>query len=114
MTQTSATAQAAVEKRGAAREELSDWLVWIDGKTYPVKDWSDSGFLATSCDFESEVGEVLDLTFSVPADIKMVSYLESTLYLEKVISIGRVAVFPPVPNKWASRGGQSSIRLVLG
>ena len=79
MTQTSATAQAAVEKRGAAREELSDWLVWIDGKTYPVKDWSDSGFLATSCDFETKVGEVLDLTFSVPADTRFEFSCQATV-----------------------------------
>lgn len=79
MTQTSATAQAAVEKRGAAREQLSDWLVRIDGKTYPVKDWSDSGFLATSCDFEPEVGEVLDLTFSVPADTRFEFSCQATV-----------------------------------
>ncbi len=79
MTQTSATAQAAVERRGAARENLSDWLVWIDGKTYRVKDWSDSGFLAISCDFKTEVGEVLDLTFSVPADTRFEFSCQATV-----------------------------------
>ncbi len=79
MTQTSATAQAAVEKRGAPRENLSDWLVWIAGKTYPLKNWSDSGFLAASCDFETEVGAVLDLTFSVPADTRFEFSCQATV-----------------------------------
>ncbi len=79
MTQTSATAQAAVEKRRTPREELSDWQVWIAGKTYPVKNWSDSGFLATSCDFKTEVGEVLDLTFSVPADTRFEFSCQATV-----------------------------------
>ena len=79
MTQTSATAQASADKRGAAREELSDWLVWIAGKTYPLKNWSDSGFLATSCDLETEVGAVLDLTFSVPADTRFEFSCQATV-----------------------------------
>ncbi len=79
MTQTSAIAQAAMEKRGAPREELSDWLVRIDDKTNPVKDWSDSGFLATSCDIKTEVGDVLDLTFSVPADTRFEFSCQATV-----------------------------------
>ncbi len=79
MTQTSATAQSSEDRRAAPREEVPDWLVWIGGKTYPLKDWSDSGFLATSCTHDVAVGDVLDLTFSVPADTRFEFSCQATV-----------------------------------
>jgi hypothetical protein len=79
MTQTLATAQTVQDRRREPREEVPGWLVWIEGKTYPVKNWSESGFLATPCAYDTAVGEVLDLTFSVPADTRFEFSCQATV-----------------------------------
>lgn len=51
------------ERRQEPRIAAVDGAVEIDGQTYPIKNWSSAGFLATSCAIERDVADVLDIRF---------------------------------------------------
>ncbi len=51
------------ERRQESRIVAVDGTVEIDGQTYPIKNWSSAGFLATSCAIERDVAEGLDIRF---------------------------------------------------
>ena len=54
---------AAPERRHEPRIVAVDGAVEIDGRTYPVKNWSPGGFLVSSCAIERVVSESLDIRF---------------------------------------------------
>ncbi len=54
---------AAPERRHEPRIAAVDGAIEIDGQTYPVKNWSSAGFLATSCAIERDVTDGLDIRF---------------------------------------------------
>ncbi len=51
------------ERRQEPRIAAVDGSVEIDGQTYPIKNWSSGGFLATSCVIERDVTDGLDIRF---------------------------------------------------
>lgn len=51
------------ERRHEPRIAAVDGAVEIDGQTYPVKNWSSAGFLATSCAIERDISACLDIRF---------------------------------------------------
>lgn len=51
------------ERRQEPRIAAVDGAVEIDGETYPVRNWSSRGFLATSCAIECDVTQGLDIRF---------------------------------------------------
>ena len=51
------------ERRQEPRIVAVDGTVEIDGQTYPIKNWSSAGFLATSCVIERDVADGLDIRF---------------------------------------------------
>ena len=55
-------------RRHAPRTEVTGWTVQIGKRAYPVKDWSQHGFLATSCRLKRKVGDRLDIHFSMPVE----------------------------------------------
>lgn len=54
------------DKRREPREEVTDGTVRISGETWPLKDWSRTGFLAKPCTAEFKIDDELDITLSVP------------------------------------------------
>ena len=61
------TAVAQDDRRREAREDVPGWTVRIDGETFPLKDWSAMGFLASAYTDDKMAGDKVDVTFSVPA-----------------------------------------------
>ena len=53
-------------RRRAPREEVAAATVAINGTTYPVKNWSPQSFLAKPCAADCYIGEIVDISFSVP------------------------------------------------
>ncbi len=51
------------ERRQEPRIAAVDGTVEIDGQSYPIKNWSSAGFLATSCAIERDVTDGLDIRF---------------------------------------------------
>ena len=51
------------ERRQEPRIAAVDGSVEIDGQTYPIKNWSSAGFLATSCVIERDAADGLDIRF---------------------------------------------------
>lgn len=62
----SVTSRSSKNKRLEPREEVDGATVEIWGETYPVKNWSHSGFLATSCPLDRREGDEMEIYFSVP------------------------------------------------
>ncbi len=54
------------DRRREPREDVSGATAEIMGDTYPLKNWSRGGFLATSCTADYVVGDELDARFSIP------------------------------------------------
>jgi hypothetical protein len=55
-------------RRRAPRTEVAGWAVEIGKKAYPVKNWNQQGFLATSCRLKRAIGERLQIHFSIPLE----------------------------------------------
>ncbi len=53
-------------RRRAPREEVAAGTVAIDGTIYPVENWSQQSFLAKPCAADCNIGEIVDISFSVP------------------------------------------------
>ncbi len=53
-------------RRRPPREEVAAGTVAINGTTYPVKNWSPQSFLAKPCAADCNIGETVDISFSVP------------------------------------------------
>ncbi len=60
------TSRTRKDKRLSLREETAEAVVEIWGDTYPVKNWSNSGFLAASCTLDRKEGDEVEIDFSVP------------------------------------------------
>ncbi len=56
---------AAGDKRRERREEVKLGTVEIDGRSYPVKNWSSTGFLAMPCDCPRREGDGVDIRFRI-------------------------------------------------
>jgi hypothetical protein len=52
-------------RRREAREDVPEGTVEIDGRTYPVANWSYSGFLAGSYTGDRKAGDRVDIKFTV-------------------------------------------------
>ena len=52
-------------RRRGLREEVDDGSVEIDGRTYPVKNWSARGFMAKPCDVDCNIADELDVEFAL-------------------------------------------------
>ena len=49
------------DRRREPREEVDDGWVEIDGRTYPVKNWSAHGFMTKPCDVDCNIADQLDV-----------------------------------------------------
>jgi len=56
------------ERRRETREPVGGATVGIMGQTYPVKNWSATGFLAGPCDLALDEEQEVSISFSVPLD----------------------------------------------
>ncbi len=56
------------------RREVSDALVRIYNDTYPLKDWSASGFLASPCSADHKPGDEVAIFVSVPAKGRRIEF----------------------------------------
>lgn len=56
------------------RREVSDGLVRIFNDTYPLKDWSPSGFLASPCSAEHKAGDEVAIFVSVPGKGRRIEF----------------------------------------
>lgn len=56
------------------RREVSDGVVRIYNDTYPLKDWSASGFLASPCSADHEPGDEVAIFVSVPAKGRRIEF----------------------------------------
>ncbi len=57
--------QAPPERRREDRKKVAGGTVEIDGQSYPVENWSYSGFLATSYEGTRKAGDRVDIKFTV-------------------------------------------------
>lgn len=55
------------EKRRERREDVSFGTVEIDGRSFRVRNWSSTGFLASPCDCGRKEGDSVDILFHVQA-----------------------------------------------
>jgi hypothetical protein len=53
------------DRRREAREDVPDGTVEIDGRAYPVANWSYSGFLAGCYTGDCKAGDRVDIKFTV-------------------------------------------------
>jgi hypothetical protein len=53
-------------RRRERREPLQGATIAIDGADYAAENWSASGFLATPCHLDREVGDRVAISFSAP------------------------------------------------
>ena len=57
------------DRRRESRKDAPGGMVEIDGRAYPVANWSHSGFLAGSYAGDRKAGDRVDITFTVePGD----------------------------------------------
>ena len=59
------TEPAPQERRREDRKKLAGGTVEIDGRSYPVENWSYTGFLAGSYEGARKAGDRVDITFTV-------------------------------------------------
>ncbi|MBZ0324950.1 MAG: PilZ domain-containing protein [Alphaproteobacteria bacterium] len=67
MTESAATAALPDDRRREPRQTLTDVTVAIEGRAYPVRDWSESGFLAEGYEGGLGVGDRTDIDMSAPS-----------------------------------------------
>ncbi len=54
------------ERRRERREALSDGTARLLDNTYPMKNWSARGFCVGSCVLDQQIGDRLEIDFSIP------------------------------------------------
>ena len=54
------------DKRSEPRIEVTNGIAEIDGKQYPLRNWSSRGFLVGDYDGGRKAADVIDIKFSVP------------------------------------------------
>jgi hypothetical protein len=62
------TEESEADRRRETRRTAPGGKVEIDGRTYPIENWSYSGFLAGPYAGERKAGERVDITFTVEPD----------------------------------------------
>ena len=53
------------DRRREVREDVKFGTVEINGRSYPIRNWSSTGFLAQPCDFKCSEGDSVDIRFHV-------------------------------------------------
>ena len=62
------------DRRRGEREEVSHGTVEIDGRSFRVRNWSSTGFLASPCDCGRKEGDSVDIVFNVQAGGKTLRF----------------------------------------
>ena len=61
-------------RRRERREEVDNGWVEIDGRTYPVKNWSAHGFMVRPCDVDCNVADKLDVKIVIRFAIEKIEF----------------------------------------
>ena len=79
------------ERRREEREQVRDATVGIMGQTYPLKNWSATGFLAGPCDLALDEGQEVSISFSVPLDQGRLEFRCQALVVEASPETGELS-----------------------
>jgi hypothetical protein len=79
------------ERRTEPREILNDATITINDNTYPMQDWSKSGYCFGPSDLEASTGQRLDASFVIPIGSETLAFSCRITLLREVSDDGSFA-----------------------